>query len=142
MKMEAVLAAKGSRVVTLGPAAPVQDAIAVMAANNIGAVVAVDGRGLPTGVVSERDVVRALASGDDLARLTVGDLMTSPIFVAGPDDDVESVLRTMTTRRFRHVPVVEHGKLCGIITIGDLVKARLLDAEGAVATLEAQLMNA
>jgi CBS domain-containing protein len=71
----------------------------------------------------------------------VADLMTSPVTSGTSNDDVDSVLRTMTTKRFRHLPVVDENELVGMVTIGDLVKAELTEFRGAVATLETRLMN-
>jgi CBS domain-containing protein len=140
MKMATVLATKGPGVFTTTAAALVTDAVRQLAANNIGALIVLDAHGLPEGILSERDLVRALAEGGALGGV-VGDLMTSPITVGGPNDDVESVLRTMTARHFRHLPIVEDGRLAGMVTIADLVHAQLNEALGAVHTLETQIMG-
>src|SRR4029078_13052514 len=140
MKLEPVFAAKGSRVFTTTAATPIRDAIGVLAANNIGALIVVDGGELPVGILSERDIIRALARGGAALEATVGDLMSSPVTVAAPAEDADSVLRTMTGHHFRHVPVVEDGRLVGMVTIADLVKARLNDALGAIDRLENRLL--
>ncbi|MCC6382699.1 MAG: CBS domain-containing protein [Dehalococcoidia bacterium] len=142
MKLEVVLAARGPRVLTIDAAASIRVAVARLAEHNIGALVVVDAAGHPIGILSERDVIRALAAGEDALALTVGDLMTSPVIAATPADDAEAVLQTMTTNHFRHVPIVDHGVLVGIVTIGDLVRAQLIEVRGEVVTLETRLMDA
>ena len=141
MKLESVLATKGSRVVTTTPAMSVGDAVALLAEHNVGALVAVDWQGKPCGIVSERDIVRAMARRADVMPLAVSDLMTTGLVCGSPDDDLEAVLQTMTSRHFRHLPVVDNGQLVGILTIGDLVKAQLNQYRGAVDTLEVRLME-
>ncbi|MBE7517628.1 MAG: CBS domain-containing protein [Thermoflexaceae bacterium] len=142
MKLESVLAAKGPQVFTTPASASIGTAIAALARNNIGALIVVDEAGIPFGILSERDIIRHFAAADDPEKATVGDWMASPVMVASPADDAEAVLRTMTSRRFRHMPVVESGRLVGMVTIGDLVKAQLNEYRGAVETLETQLMDA
>lgn len=141
MKLSAVLAAKGTKVFTIEPSASIQDAVRELAAANIGALIVVDGNGVPTGILSERDIIRRMAAATEVRSAKVGDLMSSPIVTGRPDDDADSVLRTMTLNRFRHLPVVDGGKLVGMVTIGDLVKAELTEFRGAVETLETQLME-
>lgn len=141
MKIENVIATKGRGVFMLPPEAPLSEALHVMAANNIGAVIAVDDQSHPIGVLSERDVIRSADSGNLSPSLKVGDLMTCPVITARPGDDVDSVLRTMTDRRFRHVPIVDRGELVGIVSIGDLVKAQLNEFRGTVENLELQLLE-
>ena len=140
MKLEPVLAAKSSRVFTTTAATSIRDAVRILAENNIGALIVIDGSGLPVGILSERDIIQALARGDAALDATVGDLMTSPVTVAAPVEDAQSVLRTMTSHHFRHVPVVEDGRLVGMVTIADLVKAQLNDALGAIDRLETRLL--
>lgn len=142
MKLESVLAAKGPQVVTTGAGTSITDAIALLATQNIGAVVVVDPAGHPSGILSERDVIRHLAASEGPVGATVGDWMSTPVTVATPADDVDAVLQTMTAHRFRHVPVVDGTRLIGIVSIGDLVKAQLNDFRGAIETLENQLMDA
>lgn len=131
MKIRDVLAAKGTAVVTVSPSTSVVDAMAELVRHDIGAVVVVDGA--IRGILSERDLLRAAA--DDVTRLgtaKVQDLMTRDVITAAPDAEIHAVMDTMTARRFRHLPVVDHsGALCGIITIGDVVNAlrRTVEAE-------------
>jgi CBS domain-containing protein len=141
MKLSAVLAAKGNRVLTIAPTASISEAVALLAENNIGALIVTGNDGLPAGILSERDIIRRLSKGAGVLTEKVADLMTSPVTSGTSNDDVDSVLRTMTTKRFRHLPVVDENELVGMVTIGDLVKAELTEFRGAVATLETRLMN-
>jgi CBS domain-containing protein len=142
VKLESVLAAKGPGVITTRAATPIAEAIALLSRHNIGALVVVDAAGRLSGILSERDVIRHMAASGRPGEATVGDWMTQPVTVATPADDVDSVLRTMTVRRFRHAPVVDGSRLVGIVSIGDLVKAERDDYMGAIETLETQLMDA
>lgn len=141
MKVSAVLASKGNRTFTIEPGELVETAVVTLAANNIGAVIVVAGGGLPTGMLSERDIIRKLASDPSALERTVAEVMTFPVICGAPGDDVESVLRTMTAERFRHLPVVEGGEIVGMVTIGDLVKAQLAELRGVAANLETQLLE-
>lgn len=113
-------------VVTTAPDTSVSDAAAVLSEKRIGALIVADEDGAVIGVLSERDIVRTLGQrGPDCLKDSVGDLMTrDPTCATGQDSD-KDVLQRMTDGRFRHMPVVEDGKLVGIITLGDAVKARL-----------------
>ncbi len=142
MKLRDVLASKGTRVFTIIHTASIQQAIGELAAANIGALIVVEvSGGEPVGILSERDVIRRMAAATEVRSAVVGDLMSSPIVTGTPEDDADSVLHTMTTRRFRHLPVVEDGELVGMVTIGDLVKAQLNEFRGTVETLETRLME-
>ena len=141
MKLSAILAAKGTKVFTIEPSASIQEVIRELAGANIGALIVLDANGAPMGILSERDIIRQMAAATEVRSAKVGDLMSSPIVTGRPDDDADSVLRTMTINRFRHLPVVEGGQLVGMVTIGDLVKAELTEFRGAVETLETQLME-
>lgn len=141
MKLATVLAAKGNRVFTIEPGASVRAAVQKLAANNIGALIVAEAGGPPVGIISERDIIRGLSGRDDMPSGSVSGLMSSPVLSGAPDDDADSVLRTMTSKRFRHLPVVADGELVGMVTIGDLVKAQLNEFRGTVETLETRLMN-
>lgn len=141
MKLQSVLAAKGPRVVTVSPSAPVSEALKLLAEHNIGALIAVAEGGVPVGILSERDIIHSLAAGRGVRDKLVGDLMTREIVTGSPNDDIEAVLQTMTSRHFRHLPIVEEGVLVGMVTLGDLVKAQLNAFRGAVDTLETRLMT-
>ena len=141
MKLMDVLAAKGTRVYTITTSATVQEAIKALADANIGALIVVGVGGTPIGILSERDVIRRMASATEVRSANVGDLMSSPIVTGSPSDDADAVLRMMTVRRFRHLPVLDEGELIGMVTIGDLVKAELLEFRGTVETLETRLLE-
>lgn len=142
MKLESILAAKGPQVITTRAETSIHDAIGLLARHNIGALVVIDSGNRPTGILSERDIIRHVAESDAIEGAVVGDWMTSPVTVAAPSDAIDAVLRTMTAGRFRHVPIVEGGRLIGIVSIGDLVKAERNDYRGVIETLESQLLDA
>ncbi len=130
MRISTLLAGKGDLVATITGDKTVAGAVAQLRAHGIGAlVVSSDGQHID-GIVSERDIVRALHTRhESLLEEPVRSIMTSTVFTASPEDDVESVMAAMTERRIRHVPVVNDGYLCGIISIGDVVKSRLAELE-------------
>ncbi len=131
MRIADVLRSKGNDVATVGPEATVTALLEELATHNVGALPVVEG-GQLVGIVSERDVVRRLhADGPGLLDRQVREIMTTSITTCSPGDGVTDLARIMTDRRFRHMPVVEDGGLVGIVSIGDLVKARidLLESE-------------
>ncbi len=130
MLVSTVLQSKGSEVATIDGSARVADAVADMTRHRIGAlVVSGDGTHID-GIVSERDVVQRLSSVRmDLLDEPVRSIMSKDVEVCRSDDDVEMILRVMTERRIRHLPVVEDGRLCGIVSIGDAVKSRIEQLE-------------
>jgi CBS domain-containing protein len=129
-QISAVLKSKGSAVTTIGPDATVAAAVADMARHNVGAlVVSSDGRTVE-GIVSERDVTRALDSfGGALLDKPIRLIMSSEVRTASPDENIESLAVMMTEYRIRHVPVLEDGVLAGIVSIGDVVKSRIEELE-------------
>jgi CBS domain-containing protein len=133
MRIADVLRRKGAAVATVGPDATVTELLGQLATHNVGALPVVDNGNL-IGIVSERDVVRRLhAGGAALLHAQVADIMTTEVTTCSPSDDVADVAAVMTSRRFRHLPVVVEGELAGIVSIGDMVKARidLLESERA-----------
>lgn len=130
MKVESILRSKGDHVETIRPESTVALAVHTMTTKGIGVlVVSVDGERVQ-GVISERDVVRALTRrGPDLLALRVGDVMSTAVPVCSPDATIKDVMAQMTTSRQRHLPVVDGGRLCGIVSIGDMVKNRLEELE-------------
>ena len=119
----------GAKVVTIAPDAPVTDLLAALAEYKIGALIVVDGE-TAVGIASERDVVRRLNErGAALLDATIGEVMTSPVLSCSSHDLVDSVAATMTERRVRHMPVIDDGKLVGIVTIGDVVLSRTRQLE-------------
>ena len=130
MHIRQLLRRKGGDVATVDATASVRTALALLAEHHVGAlVVSADGRGVD-GIVSERDVVRALHErGAGLLADPVSSVMTAQVHSCVPDAGVEELARTMTEHRVRHVPVVEGDVLVGIVSIGDVVKARLDELE-------------
>lgn len=130
MRVSSVLKTKGSAVATVVRDATVRQAVAELARHEIGAlVVSPDGARIE-GIVSERDVVRRLQDRPDtLLDAPVWQIMSAAVETCSPDDEIESLMATMTERRFRHVPVVDGGRLVGIVSIGDVVKSRIEELE-------------
>ncbi len=126
MRIGDVLKAKPSHeVVTITPEAGVRDLVARLAEHNVGAlIVSSDGVTLE-GIVSERDVVRHLHSDGTVVNNTVAAIMTTEVETCGQDTNVDDLMKIMTERRIRHVPVVEDGRVVGVISIGDVVKHRI-----------------
>ena len=130
MKVVEILRDKGSDVVTVWPGASLRTSIERMANLGIGALVVLNDSGEIVGMLSERDVVAALArSGSGALVGTVGEAMTRKIITCSPEDRVNDVMAVMTRSRMRHLTVTDRGELVGIISIGDLVKARLTELE-------------
>jgi CBS domain-containing protein len=133
MRIADVLRRKGTAVATVRPDATVVELLGELAKHNVGALPVVDSGNL-IGIVSERDVVRRLhAGGAATLDARVADIMTTDVSTCSPSDDVGDVAAVMTSGRFRHLPVVVDGELAGIVSIGDMVKARidLLESERA-----------
>ena len=115
----------GTEVITIGAGVPVSEAARLLSERRIGAIVVAEGDA-PVGILSERDIVRELGRrGDSCLKDNVSDLMTRKLISCAPDDSADQVLTTMTEGRFRHLPVMEDGRMIGLISIGDVVKARL-----------------
>lgn len=138
MLADQILDSKGREVATIAPDATVSDALSMLAEHNVGAlVVSADGAAVD-GIISERDVVRRMAAdGSDALTLAVGDLMKTEVATCDGRADTERIMNVMTDGRFRHMPVVEDGRLQGIISIGDVVKVRI----GELATEKEQLVG-
>ncbi len=130
MLVSDLLEGKGFAVATITGGATIGSAVAELTHHRIGAlVVSPDGQHIE-GIISERDVVRNL--GDlhtDLLAQPVSSIMSTSVHTCTPTDDVETIMNVMTERRIRHLPVVEGGRLCGIISIGDVVKSRMGELE-------------
>jgi CBS domain-containing protein len=131
MRISELLRSKGDLVVTVPPDTDVRRLLAVLAERRIGAVVvSSDGRRVD-GIVSERDIVRAFAErGAAVLGEPVTAIFTSDVHTVDPDAQVSELMRLMTDERVRHVPVVVGGRLCGIVSIGDVVKNRIEELEG------------
>jgi CBS domain-containing protein len=131
MNVQSILAGKGTDVATIGHRASLSDAVADLRDRGIGALVVSDDGEHIDGIVSERDVVRALAAhGASALGRTVGSVMSTQVVTCSAADSVDELMASMTDRRIRHLPVVDgEGRLTGIVSIGDVVKARLMDLE-------------
>ena len=126
MLIGTILNDKGNSVETIPDTATLAEAANVLDQKRIGAIVAVDDAGGLIGVLSERDIVRRFArNGEKTVGMTVSQAMTRGVITASPSEDVDTCLGRMTDRRIRHLPVVDGGKLMGIISIGDLVKYKI-----------------
>jgi CBS domain-containing protein len=141
MKISQILATKSTGTITIAPDANVTQLLGLLAEHHIGAViVSSDGTHID-GIVSERDVVRAMAADPDAGRTggvrpkSVSAIMTADVRTLGPDDTVDDAMQVMTTSRIRHLPVVDGDELVGIVSIGDVVKARLAALEDERAAL-------
>ena len=140
MNIARLLASKGVNVVTIGPEHSIRQALTLLAEHNIGALVVVDGEGAPVGIVSERDIVRALAHTEAILAQAVAAIMTREVIIGTPQDDLGAVGYTMTEHHIRHLPVVDSGRLVGIVSLGDVVKAQRDQYQGEVDTLQHQLL--
>jgi CBS domain-containing protein len=140
MRISDVLRHKGAEVATVKPDATVRDLLAQLATRNVGALVVSDDGETVAGIVSERDVVRRLhIEGANLLTHRVRDIMTSEVATCPPHHTVNDLMRVMTERRVRHVPVLVDGKLAGIVSIGDVVKHRIGELEDETHQLEAYI---
>ena len=143
MRVEDILREKGTDVATISPDANIGSALATLRDRGIGALVVATPDNPVGGILSERDIVRALAERSaSVLTEKVENCMTSPVFSCAPDELLTDAMATMTTRRFRHMPVVQAGKLVGIVSIGDLVKYRLDELEHETTNLRAYIATA
>lgn len=143
MRVEDILRDKGTNVATTSPDANISSALAMLRDRGIGALVVATETNPVSGILSERDIVRALAErGPSVLTESVGTSMTSPVIRCTPTELLTDAMSTMTTKRFRHMPVVDGGKLVGIVSIGDLVKHRLDELEYEASNLRAYIATA
>ena len=134
----AILKHKGYQVTTIDPTATIDDVVHVLAEKRIGAVLVIDRSQQLLGIVSERDIVMSLAAnGTRTLEMTAGQLMTRALQVVRPETSVAEAMTLMTVGRFRHLPVIENDALVGLISIGDVVKARIMEQEEEVDSLKA-----
>jgi CBS domain-containing protein len=143
MHVEAILKGKGRAVATIAPDASIADAVDLLTKKGIGAVVVSRDGSDVAGILSERDIVHALAErGGRVLELTVSALMTHHVYTCKPDDTIADLMQQMTDRRIRHLPVVENGRLAGIVSIGDVVKNRVDEVEEEASTLRQFITSA
>ncbi len=143
MTVKAILAAKGGDVVTIEPNTEIFVACKVMTERRIGALVVTGADQRVIGIVSERDIVQRLAvAGPAMLDLPLSEVMTRKVMTCHPTDTISSVMEQMTQGKFRHLPVIDHGKLVGIISIGDVVKHRLEEMEREQSALRDYIQTA
>jgi CBS domain-containing protein len=138
MTVAAILKHKGYQVSSVEPTATVAEVVETLAERRIGAVLVRDQTEQLLGIVSERDIVRSLAANRARTlEMTAGQLMTRALQVAHPETTVPEAMQMMTAGRFRHLPVLDGSTLVGVISIGDVVKARIMQQESEVDSLKA-----
>ena len=128
MLVSHILNEKGREVLAIPLEATLFEAARVLTLNRIGALLVRDPKGALKGIISERDIVRAIAEeGASALALTVGERMTKDVATCEENDTIAEIMETMTRCRFRHMPVVEAGRVAGIVSIGDVVKIRIAE---------------
>ena len=136
-----ILTQKGGLVYTVTPATSVAEVAQQLSTRRIGSVLVLDDEGSVAGIVSERDLVRALSShGAQALNLEARQVMTREVVTCDVDNSIDVIMESMTRGRFRHLPVVRHGELLGLISIGDVVKARLEEAKHETEALKAYIV--
>jgi CBS domain-containing protein len=136
-----ILSQKGGLVHSVTPDTSVAQLSQQLSTRRIGSVLVLDGESTVLGIVSERDLVRAMAShGAKAMELEARHVMTREVVTCDPDDSIDHVMETMTRGRFRHLPVVRHGELLGLVSIGDVVKARLEEIKHETEALKAYIV--
>ena len=128
MLVSHILREKGRDVLSIAPEATLFEAARVLTLNRIGALLVRDPRGALKGIISERDIVRAVAEdGASALALTVAERMTKDVATCEESDTIAEIMETMTRCRFRHMPVIENGRVAGVVSIGDVVKIRIAE---------------
>jgi CBS domain-containing protein len=131
-----LLQEKGHQIWSITPKATVYEALELMATKNVGAVLVIENENV-VGMLTERDYARKVVlKGRTSKTTTVGELMTRDVLYVGPDESIEDCMAIMTNKRLRHLPVMENGKLVGLVSIGDVVKAIISDREFTIRELE------
>lgn len=127
MQVSDILNRKGSGIISISPQASVQDAVTLLMKHRFGSLLVMEGEEI-RGIITERDVLRECAhNAARLAERKIADAMSSPVITASPDDTIKAVQRLMIDQRVRHVPIVEGGRVMGMVAIGDVLRI-LLDA--------------
>jgi CBS domain-containing protein len=143
MNVKTILSLKGSHVTTVEPTATLEAAVAILAKHRIGALVVLGADQRVIGILSERDIVRALAElGASALTTPLAQVMTRKVVTCGEAETVGAIMERMTTGKFRHVPVLEQDQLVGIVSIGDVVKHRLSEIEHESAALRDYIQTA
>jgi CBS domain-containing protein len=140
MTIAAILKHKGHQVITIDPTATVPEVAAKLTEHRIGAVLVLDRAEQMLGIVSERDIVRSLATnGGRTLEMTAGQLMTRAVHLAHPEMTIEEAMRKMTMGRIRHLPVMQNDTIVGMVSIGDVVKSRIMQQDTEVDSLRAYI---
>ncbi len=148
MTVKAILSRKGNSVITIEPTVPLSDAVKILEEHRIGAVVITGPDQQIVGILSERDIVRTLARNARdagacrLCDEPVAQVMTRKVETCTPSDTVHEIMQRMTTGKFRHLPVIEHGRLAGIVSIGDVVNQRLREMESESNAMHEYILTA
>jgi CBS domain-containing protein len=143
MNVQEILSVKGRDVVTIEPSANLAMAAKLLAERRIGALVVTGAAGRIVGILSERDIVQVLAArGASALEAQVSEVMTRKVTTCSPSDTISSIMERMTAGKFRHVPVIEQDRLTGIVSIGDVVKRRLMEMEHEQAALRDYIQTA
>ncbi|GAB4354317.1 MAG: CBS domain-containing protein [Oricola sp.] len=143
MMVKHILADKGTDIFTLPLDATGEDAVNALAEHNIGALIVATPDKIIKGIVSERDIVRAVSrGGTDVLRRPVAELMTAKVRTCTEESTILEVMETMTDGRFRHLPVERDGKLAGVISIGDVVKWRIMEVEREAEEIRSYIASA
>lgn len=143
MNVKGILEIKGRSVATIAPDATLADAAHMLAEKKIGAIVVTGANDTVAGILSERDIVRSVSkNGAGALDRTVRETMTSKVVTCSESDSISRLMEQMTQGKFRHLPVVEGGRLVGIMSIGDVVKWRLAEIENEHNALKDYIMNA
>jgi CBS domain-containing protein len=136
MNVAAILKSKGREVVTTGPNTALLDIAEMLGKRGIGCIVITGADGKVVGIVSERDIVREVGrAGSKVLKEPVASCMTKSVVTCREADTIEKLMAEMTAHRFRHMPVVERGKLCGLVSIGDVVRMRIAETEMEAAAM-------
>jgi CBS domain-containing protein len=136
-----ILSQKGGLVYSVTPATSVAEVAQQLSSRRIGSVLVLSDQNAVVGIVSERDLVRATAThGAKALELEARQVMTRDVVTCDPDDSIDEVMQTMTNGRFRHLPVVHRGELLGLVSIGDVVKARLEETQYEAEALKAYIV--
>jgi CBS domain-containing protein len=130
MNVKTILAAKGGDIFSIEPTADLAAAAKLLSTHRIGAVIIRGAGGRLSGILSERDIVRAISEhGVDALTIPVGQVMTRNVTTCGENDSIAEIMESMTARKFRHLPVLRDGELIGVVSIGDVVKQRVEEIE-------------
>ena len=143
MYVKNVLQLKGHEIISVSPDNSLLEVAKTLRENKIGAVLVCEDAGRMCGVLSERDIIIAIAKhGSNILSGKVSDFMTEGVYTCSPDDDMKKVMEQMTRRRVRHLPVVDEGNVVGMISIGDVVKQRMAETEAEAEALKSYITTA